>query len=136
MTESCNQYSAFEAILKMAFPGVFVYQANMPFSKMDELTKVSAKTVTYLFYQDRQRVTSTGPSGVHDVLIEVNIFADLAEADAMINALNEILLADDVTVSRWTFSLVVAEKKDIWEPQIKSKRIWTQYKGIMIEEDT
>lgn len=136
MTESCNQYSAFEAILKMAFPGVFVYQANMPFSKMDELAKVSAKTVTYLFYQDRQRVTSTGPSGVHDVLIEVNIFADLAEADAMINALNEILLADDVTVSRWTFSLVVAEKKDIWEPQIKSKRIWTQYKGIMIEEDT
>ena len=133
--ESWNQYEAFEALLKEALPNTPVFQANMPFAKMDELARAAAKTVTYLFFQDTQRVNSSGPSGVHNVVIEINLFGPLAEIDAMAAALNELFLADDVTADRWTFCLSVKDKKDIWEPNIKAKRIWIQYSGLMIEED-
>lgn len=131
---STTQYEDFEAVLKRALPGVLVFQANMPFVKMDELARASVKTVTYLFYQDIERVTSSGPSGVHDVLIEVNLFGDLTEIDRMADALNAVLLSDDVKSGGRTFCLAVKDKKDIWEPDIKAKRIWIQYKGLMIEE--
>lgn len=129
-----NQYEAFETILKAMLPGTLVYQANMPFVKMDEMARAEAKAVTYLFYQDIERITTSGASGVHDVLIEVNLFGRLEEIDQMAATLNDLLLNDDVTAERWTFALSVKDKKDIWEPNIKSKRLWIQYKGIMIEE--
>lgn len=130
--ESMTQYDAFEAILKEIVPGVPVFQANMPFQKMDELARAAVKTVTYLFYQDTERVYMDGPSGVHDVVIEVNLFGPLDEIDRMAGALNAVLLSDDVEKAPYTFSLVLKDKKDIWEPGIKAKRLWMQYKGIMI----
>lgn len=132
--ELATQYEVFEAILKAALSDVLVFQANMPFVKMDELARASVKVVTYLFYQDTERVTSSGASGVHDVVIEVNLFGPLEDIDRMANALNVLLLNDDVTVGRWTFTLGIKDKKDIWEPDIKAKRLWLQYKGLMIVE--
>lgn len=133
--ESTTQHEDFEAILKEALPGVLVFQANMPFVKMDELARASVKTVTYLFYQDTERLTTSGPSGVHDVIIEVNLFGSLDEIDRMANKLNEILLSDDVEAkSGRVFTLTLKDKKDIWEPDIKAKRIWIQYKGLMIAD--
>lgn len=136
MTEFRNQHEAFESILKETLPGVLVFQANMPFVKMDELAKASVKTVTYLFFTDRPRVTTSGASGVHDVVIEVNVFGQLDEIDKMAAALNSVFLDDDVTADRWTFSLVVDQdgQKDIWEPGIKAKRVFIRYRGLMIEE--
>ena len=34
----------------------------------------------------------------------------------------------------YRFTLVVQDKKDIWEPNIKAKRVWIQLKGLMIKE--
>ena len=127
-----NQYEAFESILREAMPGTLVYQANMPFTKMDELARAAVKTVTYLFYQDSERVTTSGPSGVHDVVIEVNLFGPLEEIDRMASELSALLLSDDVIRGHWTFTLGMKDKKDIWEPNIKAKRLWIQYKGIML----
>ena len=128
-----TQYDAFEAILKEALPGVPVFQANMPFQKMDELARAALKTVTYQFFQDVERVTTSGPSGVHDVIIEVNLFGPLAEIDGMATALNSALLSDDVAAPPFLFTLVLKDKKDIWEAGIKAKRLWLQYKGLMIK---
>lgn len=58
-----NQHEAFEALLKSALPGVPVFQANMPFLKMDELARAEAKTATYLFYKDTERVNTSSASG-------------------------------------------------------------------------
>lgn len=127
-----NQYEAFESILREAMPGTLVYQANMPFTKMDELARAAVKTVTYLFYQDTERVTTSGPFGVHDVVIEVNLFGPLEEIDRMASELSALLLSDDVIREQWTFTLGMKDKKDIWEPNIKAKRLWIQYKGIML----
>lgn len=127
-----NQYEAFESILREAMPGTLVYQANMPFTKMDELARAAVKTVTYLFYQDTERVTTSGPSGVHDVVIEVNLFGPLEEIDRMASELSALLLSNDVIREQWTFTLGMKDKKDIWEPNIKAKRLWIQYKGIML----
>ena len=130
-----TQHEAFEAVLKSVLPGTLLYQANMPFVKMDELARAEVKAVTYLFYQDNERVTTSGAAGVHDVLIEVNLFGPLEEIDRMAQALNGLFLNDDIRSGGWTFTLSVKDKKDIWEPGIKSKRIWIQYKGLMIRED-
>ena len=130
-----TQYEAFEAILKEAFPNVPVFQANMPLLKMDELARAEVTTVTYLFYQDTERVNTSGPSGVHDVTIEVNLFGPLDTIDGMAESLNTILLSEDVDEDAYTFTLVLKDKKDIWEAGIKSKRIWMQYTGLMIVED-
>ena len=130
-----NQYEAFEAILKSIFPDIPVFQANMPLLKMDELARAEVKTVTYLFYQDVERVTTSGPSGVHDVVIEVNLFGPLDTIDGMAESLNLVLLSDDVEMSSFTFSLVLKDKKDVWEAGIKAKRLWLQYKGLMIVEE-
>lgn len=130
-----TQYEAFEAVLKSVFPDVMVFQANMPFVKMDELARAAVKTVTYLFFQDTERVTTSGASGVHDVVIEVNLFGPLDEIDRMAQELNALLLNDDVQSGQWCFTLVMKDKKDIWEPNIKSKRLWIQYKGLMIREE-
>ena len=127
-----NQYEAFEAVLKGVFPGVPVFQANMPLLKMDELARAEVKTVTYLFYEDTERVTTSGASGVHDVMIEVNLFGPLDVIGGMAEALNGVLLSDDVEVSPFTFTLVLKDKKDVWEAGIKAKRLWMQYKGLMI----
>ncbi len=129
-----NQYEAFEAVLKAAMPNVPVFQANMPFTKMDELARASVKTATYLFYQDTERVNSSGATGVHDVIIEVNLFGPLDEINRMAADLNTLLLNNDLTVRSWLFCLSVKDKKDIWEPNIKAKRLWIQYKGLMIAE--
>ena len=131
--ESMTQYEAFEAILRGVFPGVPVFQANMPLLKMDELARAEVKTATWLFYQDVERVTTSGPSGVHDVIIEVNLFGPLAEIDGMATALNSALLSDDVAAPPFLFTLVLKDKKDIWEAGIKAKRLWMQYKGLMIK---
>ena len=128
-----TQYEAFEAILRGVFPGVPVFQANMPLLKMDELARAEVKTATWLFYQDVERVTTSGPSGVHDVIIEVNLFGPLAEIDGMATALNSALLSDDVAAPPFLFTLVLKDKKDIWEAGIKAKRLWMQYKGLMIK---
>jgi len=133
--ESITRYEAFEAILKEALPGVLIYQANMPFVKMDELARAAVKVVTYLFYQDTERVTTSGPSGVHDVVIEVSLFGPLEEIDRMGQVLNDVLLHRDVESGNWVFALSMKDKKDIWEPNIKSKRIWLQYKGLMLNEE-
>ena len=130
-----TQYEAFEAVLKSVFPDVMVFQANMPFVKMDELARAAVKTVTYLFFQDTERVTTSGASGVHDVVIEVNLFGPLDEIDRMAQELNAFVLNDDVQSGQWCFTLVMKDKKDIWEPNIKSKRLWIQYKGLMIKEE-
>lgn len=128
-----NQYEAFEAVLKEALPGTLVFQANMPFSKMDELARAASKVVTYLFFQDTERVTTSGKSGVHDAAIEVNLFGPLNVIDQMATVLSQLFLNEEPVSSGWTFSLVIQDKKDIWEPDIKAKRIWIQYKGLMIE---
>lgn len=129
-----TQYEAFEAILKGVFPGIPVFQANMPLLKMDELARAEVKTATYLFYQDTERVTTSGPSGVHNVIIEVNLFGPLSEIDRMAEELNTVLLSDDVEMEPFVFTLVLQDKKDIWEAGIKAKRLWMQYKGLMIAE--
>lgn len=130
-----TQYEAFEAILKEIFPGVPVFQANMPLLKMDELARAEVKTVTYLFYQDTARVTTSGPSGVHDVIIEVNLFGPLDAIDEMAKSLTTVLLSDDVEMDPFVFTLVLKDKKDIWEAGIKAKRLWMQFSGLMIVED-
>lgn len=114
---------------------MLIYQANMPFVKMDELARAAVKVVTYLFYQDTERVTTSGPSGVHDVVIEVSLFGPLEEIDRMGQVLNDVLLHRDVESGNWVFALSMKDKKDIWEPNIKSKRIWLQYKGLMLNEE-
>lgn len=134
--ESITQYEAFEKVIKTAIPDTLVFQANMPLIKMDELARSTVKIVTYLFYQDTERVTSSGASGVHDVIIEINLFGPLEEIDRMAKSLNTLLLNDNVSIDTWTFVLSVKDKKDVWEPNIKSKRLWIQYKGIMIEENS
>ena len=132
--ESLNQYEAFEKILKAVIANVPVWQANMPFTKMDELARAAARTVTYLFFRDVERIRSGEASGVHDVVIEVNLFGPLEDIDGMAAALNSVLLNEEVETDGWLFSLVLRDKKDIWEPDIKSKRIWLQYGGLMIWE--
>ncbi len=133
--ESTTQYEAFEAVLKEVLPGVLIYQANMPFVKMDEMARAAVKAVTYLFFQDTERVTTSGASGVHDVLIEVNLFGPLEEIDRMAQILNGALLHQEVESENWCFALNIKDKKDIWDPNIKAKRLWIQYKGLMIRED-
>ncbi len=128
-----NQHEAFEALLKSALPGVPVFQANMPFLKMDELARAEAKTATYLFYKDTERVNTSGASGVHDVVIEVNLFGALTDINALAAALNARLLNGEAQAGDWVFALSAKDKKDIWEPNIKAKRIWIQYSGLMIK---
>lgn len=129
-----NPYEAFEAVLKSALPGVPVYQANMPFLKMDELARAAAKTATYLFFKDTERIRSNGASGVHNVIIEVNLFGPLDTLDEMASALTSLFLNTEPKKEPYLFSLVLQDKKDIWEPNIKAKRVWMQFKGLMIKE--
>ena len=132
-------HEAFENILKETLPGTLVYPVNMPLLKMDELARAETKMATFLFFLDAERRTTSGPSGVHDVLIEVNLFGKLEEIDEMAETLNDLFLSEDVKSDKpigatgWTFCLTVKDKKDIWEPNIKAKRIWIQYKGIVIK---
>lgn len=129
-----NQYEAFEAVLKTALPGVPLWQANMPFLKMDELARAETKTATYLFFKDAERVNSDGPSGVHDVTIEVNLFGPLSALEEMSTAVTALFLKGEPEAEPYRFTLVVQDKKDIWEPNIKAKRVWIQLKGLMIKE--
>lgn len=129
-----TMHEAFEEILKETLPGTLIYPVSMPLLKMDELARAEVKTVTYLFFLDNERRTTSGPSGVHDVLIEVNLFGKLDEIDEMAETLNDLFLSDDVSSDFWTFCLTAKDKKDIWDPNIKAKRIWIQYKGIAIRQ--
>lgn len=129
-----NQYEAFEAVLKSALPGVPVWQANMPFLKMDELARAETKTVTYLFFNDTERLRTGGSSGVHDVSIEINLFGPLNALEEMANAVTAKFLNDEPNAAPYLFTLVVQDKKDIWEPNIKAKRVWLRLKGLMIKE--
>ena len=130
-----TQYEAFEAILRELYPGVPIFQANMPLMKMDELARAERKIVTYLFYEATERITTSGPSGVYNVTIEVNLFGPLDEIDSMSGALNGLLLSDDVVSGGFVFSLVLKDKKDVWEAGIKAKRLWMQFKGLMIRAE-
>lgn len=123
-------YEALELLLRGIFPEVPVYQANMPFSKMDEMTRSCAKAVTYLVQKDTPKRNNDGLSGARDLEIEVNLFGELAEIDRMAGALTTGLAQGVQESAGWLFALVVSDKKDVWEPNIKTKRIWVKFAGI------
>lgn len=128
-------HGALELLLKGIFPDTPVYQANMPFAKMDEMTRSCAKSVTYLVQKDAQRRNNDGLSGVHDCEIEVNLFGGLEEIDRMGEELVRALTQGVCDAGGWCFALTVKDKKDVWESAIKAKRMWFQFSGVMFQEE-
>ena len=132
-------YDALEALLKSAVPeDCRIFQANMPLQLMDQLARETARLCTYLVQQDRNRMTASGRTPVHEVTIEVSFYGSLADVDDMATALNGILIGNEVEFEGWRFCLYPspqAGKRDVWEPRAAVKREWLQYKGLAIEPE-
>lgn len=132
-------YDAFEAVLKTALPkDCRIFQANMPLQLMSTLTRETAKLCTYLVFQDRIRVNSSGATPVHEVSIEISLYGTLDDTNSMAASINELLLGQEIKSAGWHFILKSAQagKRDVWEPGIQVKREWLQYQGFAIEPES
>ena len=131
-------YDAIETMLKAVVPAdCRIFHANMPLQLMDTLTRETAKLCTYLVFQDRIHLNSSGASSVHEVTIEFSFYGMLSDVDAMAKDLNTLLVGTEVNAGGWRFVLVPAQngKQDIWDPRIQVKREWLRYTGFAIEPE-
>ena len=132
-------YEALEALLKAALPAdCRIYQGNMPLQVMDQLARETMRICTYLFYQDRIRMNSSGATPVHEVTVEFSCFGSLADANDMAGAISELFIGQEIEAGGWRFCLYPMPnvgKRDIWEPRVAVKREWLQFKGFAIEPD-
>ena len=129
-------YDASELMLKTALPSdCRIFQANMPLQVMDQLARESAKLCTYLIYQDRVRMNSSGATPVHEINLEISLYGTLSDVDDMVKAINGLCLGSPVSASGWQFILLPAQagRRDVWEPRIQVKREWLQFRGFAIE---
>lgn len=132
-------YDAFELLLKTAVPqDCRIFHANMPLQLMDQLTRDTAKLCTWLLFQDRIHVNSSGGTSVHEIIIEISVFGTLDDVDSMARSITEVLVESVVTSGGWKFILTpdTAGKRDIWEPRIQVKREWLRLKGFAIEPES
>ena len=138
-TQAARIYDGIEALLKAVVPtGCRIFHANMPLQVMDQLQRETAQLCTYLVQQDNIRMNSSGPTPVHEVLVEVSFFGSLADVDDMAANLSALLIGNEITAEGWRFCLYPSPqsgKRDIWEPRIQVKREWLQFKGFAIEPD-
>ena len=131
-------YDAFESVLKAAVPDdCRIFHVNMPLQLMSTLTRETAKLCTYLIFQDRIRLNSSGSTPIHEVSIELSLYGTLEDVNSMAASVNEMLLGQEVNASGWRFVLKQqqAGKRDIWEPGLQVKREWLQYQGFAIEPE-
>ena len=132
-------YDALEQLIKGVLPAdCKVFQANMPLQIMDSLQRETMRICTYLIYQDRIRINSSGITPVHEVMIEISCYGTLNDVDDMARALNELFIGHELVSLGWRFALYPSPqsgKRDIWEPRVRVKREWLQFKGIVIEPD-
>jgi hypothetical protein len=110
----------------------------MPLQLMNTLTRETAKLCTYLIFQDRIHLNSSGATPVHEITIEISLYGSLDEITGMAASVNEMLLGAEVNSEGWRFVLRHAQagKRDIWEPGIMVKREWLQYQGLAIEPES
>ena len=136
---AAHLYDVFEGLLRSVLPDdCRIFQANMPLQLMDALTRESARLCTYLVFQDRIRMNSSGATPVHDVTVEINLYAGtIDDVDTMSRAVSDLFVGKEVTDSGWCFVLYPAQtgKRDIWEPRIQVKREWIQFRGLAIEPE-
>ena len=126
-------YNAIEHLIRAAVPSdAKVFQANMPFQVMGTLQREAARIVTYLITADRRRVNTSGATPVHELTIEVNFFGTLTDADSMANAFSDLVTGEEYKVNGWTIDLDQQSRRDIWEPQVAVKHVWTQFRGLAI----
>lgn len=130
-------YDAIETLIRAAVPSdAKVFQANMPFQIMSTLQRETARIVTYLISADRRRVNSSGATPVHEITIEINFFGTLQDADEMASAFSDLITGEEYTTKGWTIAIDQQSRRDIWEPQVAVKHIWTQYKGLAIAPES
>ena len=129
-------YDAIESLIRAAVPSdARVFQANMPFQVMGTLARETARIVTYMITTDRRRVNSSGATPVHEITLEVNFYGSLADADDMANNFSNLVTGEEYKVKKWTIVIDQQSRRDIWEPQVAVKHIWTQFKGLAIEPE-
>ena len=132
-------YEVIEALLKAVLPqDCRIYQGNMPMQLMDQLQRETMRICTYLVFQDRIRMNSSGATTVHEIIVEFSLFGSLSDANDMANSVSELFIGQTVEVGGWHISLFPAPnvgKRDIWEPRVAVKREWLQFKGFAIEPD-
>ena len=132
-------YEAIETILKAVLPqDCRIYHANIPLQVQDQLQRETMRLCSYLVFQDRVHVNSSGPTPVHEVIIEFSFYGNLTDASEMANDLTAMLVGDTVTSKGWRFCLYPAPgsgKRDVWEPRVAVKREWLQLKGFAIEPE-
>ena len=133
-------YDAIEAMLRAVVPnGCRIFHANMPLQVMDQLQRESAQLCTYLLQQDIIRQNTSGPTPVHEVILEVSFYGSLADVDDMAADLSALLIGNEIEAQGWRFCLYPSPqsgKRDIWEPRIQVKREWLQFKGFAIEPES
>ena len=130
-------YDAIETLIKAAVPAdAKVFQANMPFQIMSTLQREAARIVTYLISADRRRVNSSGATPVHEITLEINFFGTLQDADEMASAFSDLITGEEYTTKGWTIAIDQQSRRDIWEPQVAVKHVWTQYKGLAIAPES
>ena len=128
-------YDALEDLIRAAVPAsAKIYQANMPFQVMSTLQRETARIVTYQISADRRRVNSSGSTPVHEITVEVNFYGTLEDADGMAAAFSDLVSGEEYEVDGWTIAIDQQNRRDIWEPQVAVKHVWTQFRGLAIEE--
>ena len=132
-------YDAIETMLKAVVPAdCRIFHANMPLQLMDQLTRSTAKLCTYLVFQDRIHMNSSGATPIHEITIEFSFYGSLSDVDDMAKDLNTLLVGTEVNAGGWRFILAPAQngRQDIWEPRLQVKREWLRFTGFAIEPET
>ena len=73
---------------------------------------------------------------MHEITIEINFFGTLQDADEMASAFSDLITGEEYTTKGWTIAIDQQSRRDIWEPQVAVKHIWTQYKGLAIAPES
>ena len=127
-------YSAIGLLLKDALPeDCRIFHGTVPYQMADTIKRQGVKLCAWIISADRVRVNTSGPTPVHNLTVDINLLGSLDEIDAMANAITSLTTGQELEEGEWVIDLDLRTKKDIWEAQIQTKRIWLRLTGIVID---
>jgi len=130
-------YDAVTALLKAALPDdCRIFHGAVPLQVLDSLQRQTAHICVWLITADKVRINSSGSTPVHEITIEASLFGSLEDIDDMASELIALTTGEEIEAKYWTFDIDLRTRKDMWEPQIQTKRVWLQLAGIAIAPQT
>lgn len=129
-------YDAVEEVLKAVLPQTCkLFHASAPLQMLDSVQRQAAQLCVWSIAADRPRVNSSGLTPVHDLTVEISLVGALEPVDAIAVTITETFTGEELGTQDWTLDIDVRSRRDFWEAQIQTKRIWLQLAGIAIRNE-